>query len=289
MQKMQKINSFLCFVLLTTVALSFEQCLNDKSLKGNEYKILFLHHSTGEVIYKGNSNAVKKLGIMLGGQYEVPALFRKYNSEHNTNYQITECYFPKGKPYPWSNDPYDYYNIWVKNAGEKPYMEEPTLEMLTKKNNLIILKHCYPVCDINEDSISGKLDSPEKTIGNYKLQYTALKNKLHEFPDRKFILWTGAARVRSQIDSASAIRARYFFDWVRNVWDQPGDNIYLWDFYELETEGGIFMKDEYSEKGIDSHPSKEFGAKVAPLFCQRIIDVIENNGNNTTNTGAVKK
>ncbi|HJX35934.1 MAG TPA: hypothetical protein VJ280_03145, partial [Dehalococcoidales bacterium] len=33
---------------------------------------------------------------------------------------------------------------WVKNAEEKPYMEEPTLEMLTKDYGLIIFKHCYP-------------------------------------------------------------------------------------------------------------------------------------------------
>ena len=32
--------------------------------------------------------------------------------------------FPKPNPYGWNNYPYDYYNIWVKNAGEELYMEE---------------------------------------------------------------------------------------------------------------------------------------------------------------------
>ncbi len=38
-----------------------------------------------------------------------------------------------------------------------------------------------------------------------------------------------------------AKRVRGFFEWVNNTWYDPGDNIYVWDFYELETEGGLFF------------------------------------------------
>jgi len=70
---------------------------------------------------------------------------------NGTNYTITEQFFPRKELYGWNNYPYDYYNIWVKNAGDQPYLNEPTLEILTRQYELIIFKHCYPVSNINED------------------------------------------------------------------------------------------------------------------------------------------
>ena len=66
------------------------------------------------------------------------------------------------------------------------------------------------------------------------------------------------------------------------------DNIFLWDFYELETEGGLYLKPEYATSPTNSHPNKDFAQKVAPYFCQRIVDVIENDGTKTTLTGIYK-
>ena len=63
--------------------------------------------------------------------------FIQYNAENGTNYRIIERAFPSGKPYKWKNYPFDYWNIWVKNAGYKPYMEEPTLETLTQLFDVI--------------------------------------------------------------------------------------------------------------------------------------------------------
>ena len=77
-------------------------------------------------------------------------------------------------------------------------------------------------------------------------------------------------------------------DWVINQWDTSDDNIYLWDFYNLETEGGLFLKDEYAAKSGDSHPSAKFGQRVAPLFGARIVDVINNNGEGTNLKGEPK-
>ena len=62
-----------------------------------------------------------------------------------------------------------------------------------------------------------------------------------------------------------------------NEWDEEGDNIYLWDFYHLETEGGLYLKNEYAVSPDDSHPNPSFSGKAAPLFAQFIIDVIEKN------------
>jgi hypothetical protein len=212
----------------------------------------------------------------------------QYNETHGTKYYIKEITFPKAQPYGWNNYPFDYYNIWVKNAGDQPFKEEPTLEILTRDYDMIIFKHCFPVSNIHEDDEDPDINSQIKTLENYKLQYEALKEKMHEFPDTKFIVWTGAALTKTDTGDDEAKRAKSFFDWVRNEWDIPGDNIFLWDFYELETEGDLFLKYEYARKKMDSHPNKKLRTKAAPLFAQRIVDVIETNGENTTLTGEIK-
>lgn len=244
----------------------------------SDMKVIFLHHSTGEVVWNGNTS--------IGESNSLPSLLLKYNEDNETAFSIKELNYPKASPYGWNNYPYDYYNIWIKNGGDQPYMEESTLEILTKEYQVIVFKHCYPVCDILPDDDNPDIDSPKQTLANYKLQYQALKSKMHEFPGIKFILFTGAAHVQGATTEADALRAKEFFNWVINTWDESGDNIYLWDFYSLETEGGLYLKDEYSAG--DSHPNASFAGQVAPLLFNRIIDVITNNGQKTSLTGQPK-
>jgi dienelactone hydrolase len=221
--------------------------------------VIFLHHSTGGIVWDAG---VKKW-------------FKKYNRKYKTNYNVGERAFPAESPYGWNNYPYDYWNIWVKNAGDEPYQNEPTLEMLTPEYNVIVFKHCFPVGHIGPDTGSPDPESPEKRLENYFVQYEALKDKMHEFPDTRFLVWTCAALVESKTDEAEARRTRQFVDWVKNDWDEPGDNIFLWDFYALETEGGLYLRPEYARSSTDSHPHKKFAKKVAPLFAERIVEVIE--------------
>lgn len=266
--------------------------------ESSDMNIIFLHHSTGRIIWDGGNSPSKitrfagrfstRLESILNTNAELRQLFKAYNKEHNTNYSIKEKFFPKPAPYGWNNFPYDYYNIWVKNAGDKPYMEEPTLEMLTKDYKVIIFKHCYPASNILPDTDKPDINSDIKTISNYKLQYSELRDKLHEFPETKFILFTGAAQLESVISGEEALRAKEFFGWVTDQWDLPGDNIFIWDFYSLQTEGGIYFKDEYAKSPEDSHPNAEFAGKVVNLLFDRIIDVIENNGEGTVLTGVAK-
>jgi len=239
---------------------------------GEKTEIVFLHHSTGGAIWKGSTN---RYVHKITGKGDVERYFSKYNKANNTAYAITDLVFPKNEPYGWKNYPYDYYNIWVKNAGDQPYLEEPTLEMLTGSYDIVIFKHCYPVGIIQENTGNPDIDSDERRLENYKLQYQALKDKMHEFKDHKFILWTPAALVENNTTEAQAQRTREFYEWVMNDWDEEGDNIYLWDFYQLETEGGLYLKNEYAMSPDDSHPNPSFSGKVAPLFAQFIIDVVE--------------
>jgi len=235
---------------------------NIKEVVTDQVRIIFLHHSTGANIWQGG----------------VADWFANYNSQNGTNYQINEREFPKDSPYGWDNYPYDYWNIWVNHAGAGNYQEEPTLEILTDQYDVIVWKHCFPVSDIEEDIGDPDVASSDKRIENYQLQYNALKAKMQEFFDTKFIVWTGAAQVQEATDPEMASRAKTFFNWVKNDWDETGDNIFIWDFYQLETEGGLYLKNEYAEDSSDSHPNSQFFQTVAPYFGQRIVDVIEGRG-----------
>ena len=233
-------------------------------------KIVFLHHSTGQRIWIGNTN---RYIYKLTKKGEVQSLFKKYNRKNKTNYAISDRIFPAASPYGWRNYPYDYYNIWVKNAGDQPFQNEPTLEILIKKYDIIVFKHCFPVSNIGEDSGIPDINSDERTIENYKMQYEALKKKLHDFPNNKFIVWTPAVQVKDHLTEAEAQRTYTFYKWMRDEWDEKGDNIYVWDFYKYETEGELYLKAENAAGVSDSHPGKAFASRMAHVFVDFVIQV----------------
>lgn len=236
-------------------------------------KVIFLHHSTGWNVWLGKTH---RYVYKLTGSSDVRSAVKSYAKDAGLKVEISERFFPKDTPYGWNNYPYDYYNIWVKNRGNELYMEEPTLEILSKQYNMIIFKHCFPVSNILPDSGEPDINSDKKTIENYKLQYDALKAVMHEFSQVKFVLWTPAVNVRGKISREEAERTKDFYNWVINTWDEKGDNIYLWDFYKYETEGELYLQDKYAVNINDSHPNKEFSAKVAKLLGKFIVDVLGN-------------
>lgn len=235
-------------------------------------KIIFLHHSTGKNIWLGSTN---KYIYKLTKKCNVTDYFKKYNKKNKSEYLIEERNFPKLTPYGWNNYPYDYFNIWVKNAGNNPYLGEPTLEILTKEFDVIIFKHCYGVSRIVEDTGTPNISSDVKSFENYRLQYEALKSKMHEFPNTSFIIWTPAVYVKGQISEAEAKRTQHFYRWMIDEWDEKGDNIFVWDFYEYETEGDLYMLDRNADGPGNSHPGIEFSTRVSSLFSKFITDVIE--------------
>jgi len=213
---------------------------NETTNQNGKINIIFLHHSTGENIWN--------------------AELKELVEEKNSDIQMSEINFPTDE-YGWENYPYDYWNIWVNNSGEEYYQGQPTLEILTKNYDVIMWKHCFPVGNIEEDYGSGDITSSQKTLANYKLQYEALKEKMHEFSDIKFIVWTAPALLESETEFDQAESTKQFVEWVINEWDEKDDNIFVWDFYSLETEGGIYLKAEYSSG--DSHPNEQFSKIVA--------------------------
>jgi hypothetical protein len=268
MYKILKINKMktLSLLLITCLFLSCESKQDDMT------KAIFLHHSTGKRIWLGSTH---RYVYKITKRGDVESYFKKYNKKNNVSYIIKEQAFPAESPYGWRNNVYDYYNIWVKNAGEKSYKNEPTLEILTKENDVIIFKHCFPLTKIKEDTGIPNIDSEVRSIENYKLQYTALKKKMHEFPGKKFIVWTPAVHVKNNLSHEEAQRTNNFYKWVIDEWDEKGDNIFVFDFYQYETEGGLYLLDKYASGPKDSHPNRQLSGRIAPLFAQFVIDVIE--------------
>jgi hypothetical protein len=231
--------------------------------------VIFLHHSTGANIWAGG----------------VPQAIADYNSAHGTSYGIVELAYPSSGGYGWANYPFDYWNIWVDHASDDPYLTEPNLASLAAEHDVIVWKHCFPVSQVVAPDGNPDVTSSVQTDANYRLQYEALKAKMHAYPDNRFIVWTGAALVQGATNPEYAARARDFFHWVVTSWDEPGDNIYVWDFRRLETNGGLYMLDANAASATDSHPNSTFSATVAPYLAQRIIDVIEGRGDTGSLTG----
>jgi hypothetical protein len=234
-------------------------------------RIGYLHHSTGKAVWDGG----------------VPEAIQRHNAERGTDYRISHVWYPAttggwppiirrlAKTYPWANYPYDYWNLWVNHTGARRDRREMNLDDLVGKFDVIVFKHCFPVSRVKPDGATPSVSSDERTLSNYKLQYEALKARLRKFPATKFVVWTGAALPEASTSAAEAERAREFFTWVKTVWDEKGDNVFVWDFHELETEGGLYLRPEYANGPRDAHPSAAFARTVAPLVAQRIIDVIE--------------
>ncbi len=263
-------------ILLILIFTSCKKVDTQLTYDNPDQKVVFLHHSTGRNVWYGDVKQQSLINLR-PKMAMVPRLMKGYNDENNLKISMEEQYFPSGETYPWKNYPYDYYNIWVEHAGEDPYKGEPTLEILTSEYDIIIFKYCFPYSDILDDDGNPDIKSEKKSVQNYKLQYTALKEKLHEFPDTEFIVWTGAALVENATTEQSAIRAAEMAEWVIDEWNTPGDNIEIFDFREIETDGGLYLKPEYAVGDLDSHPNISISAIAAESFVNKIIEVIETN------------
>jgi hypothetical protein len=260
-------------------------CQNSNNMnEENSKKILFLHHSTGKTIWQGGNNFSSKVNGKLGMRSAVEKWFDKYNRQNLAAYEISDIAFPAREPYGWKNYPFDYYNIWVKNGDQDDYQKEPTLKALTPKYDLIIFKHCFPASKIVFDGVPD-IDSERKMVENYKLQYEALKMELHKYPETRFLIWTPPALPVAMTSPEAAEAASGFSRWVVNDWNQPGDNIFIWDFRSLETGGGNYLLPRNAAGEKDAHPSGSFAKSVYPLFCKRVVEVLENHGDGGSTSG----
>ncbi len=240
-----------------------------------DIKILFLHHSTGANLYE---------------EGKISQWFEKYNLVHKTFYRFFTRSYPGLKPFPMSNYPYDYWNLWVNNACENSSKQDrPCIDELTKEYDVIIFKHCYPGSDIRNDTGFPQINSDQKTIENYKLQYRALRKIMDEHPATIFIIWTLAPRNRIATTYEMASRAHKFVKWTKNDFlKEDGKehfNIFIFDFWGFTAEqnkkpkkGETYcLKWEYERTHgkRDSHPNEMANRIIAPEFAKFIVNSIQ--------------
>lgn len=259
---------FLIFILLFAVVTSCESQTGYQKPVASDARAIFLHHSTGSYVWNGG----------------VPAAMDVRNTQLGTNYAVEERAYPND-PWPWDNYPSDYYRLWVGGEGSSTDPDIPNLETLCSQYTLIIFKHCYPVTEIGPDSGSTDPASSYKSLANYKAAYNALKQKMHSFPNNRFIVWTGAAEQSGNCSEEQAERLKAFHDWIIGTWDEKGDNIYVFDFWQLETGGGLYLLAANAVNSGDDHPNETFCIATAPRFAERICDVLQGRGDLDSRTG----
>ena len=98
--KKSVINLLTKSILLLAFAFTFTACNNtsNQDTMGTSTKILFLHHSTGNNIWRGgNSSLVYRVmnKARMNPKSEVEKWFTAFNSENRTSYAIKEQNFPK--------------------------------------------------------------------------------------------------------------------------------------------------------------------------------------------------
>lgn len=268
---MLKISYVVCLsVLLSTQLSSFSQ----------QAKVMFLHHSTGRMIYEGGS---------------VNDSIEAYNLREDTDYILEERNYPY-KPYVWANYPYDYWKIWLsgyceEQRGEKGYANVQCLDDLAAKYDVVILKHCYPGADILENTGSPSVSSSRKSLENYKLQYQALREAFTQYPETHFVVWTLVPRHRLYPGATeNAGRAAQFASWVRDEWlKEEGKgypNIHVFDYFSMAAETDPEVQQpgvryclkyayEKSHEDNDSHPNELACKEIGPEFYSYIIDLLE--------------
>jgi hypothetical protein len=231
-------------------------------------KVIFLHHSTGNNVFKEGN---------------VASCIDSYNKSNRKSLVLSERSFPDN-PWPWANYPYDYWKLWINGSCKSDNPKIECLKTLAANYDMIVFKHCFPGADIKPNTGKPDVSSEVKTLDNYKEQYRALRSLFDSYPATKFMVWTLVPLHRLATTPETAQRAYEFVQWVKNKWltedGKPHPNILIFDFYSLVAELNenpangtrycLKYNFERSHTDSDSHPGKEANQMAGPLFAKAI-------------------
>ncbi len=232
-----------------------------------DQSIIFLHHSTGANLYNSGN---------------VASWFASYNASHDTDYSISEMWYPTGV-YNQFNDPINYYRLWVSNLCANANYGAQCLDALAATKDVVVLKHCYTSANIVPDTGNPQINSATLSQENYKLQYRALRDFMDARPSKLFIILTlpprhRLASVTSGTAAETAARATAFSNWVKNTWltedAKSHPNIKVFDLHSYLIGTDNFLRYEYEASHTvgDSHPNSKANQTLGPLFGQFIVD-----------------
>ncbi|WP_182871078.1 hypothetical protein [Stieleria mannarensis] len=206
-----------------------------------------------------------------------------YNRARAARYSIASMTFTTTSKTVRGETPGFVWNLSVRQPGPIGSWEEQSLESLASQYDLIVLKHSPAIRQVNVDARKGEIASPLKSLQNHQLQYDTIKKRLRQHPETRFVIWTGPAPSRRRVNRDAALRANEFFRWVRDDWDQPGDNVFIWDCYAIGSRDGLYLDAEFESD--ERTPNATYFRTVTPMLGQRIVDVLQGRGDIAAVTG----
>ncbi len=159
--------------------------------------------------------------------------------------------------------------------------EDIPLTELVRDHDVVIMKHCFPSSNIQDDIGSPDPSSNRKSLENYKVIYRLLRNEFDKYPDTMFIVWTLPPLHSMATTSANAARATEFSEWLKTDFldeDGPHHNIYVWDFRGIVMDPAtdcLKHKYERDHRRPDSHPNNWANNLAGPQFAQFIVNSIK--------------
>ena len=245
---------------------------------------IFLHHSSGGVIW-GNSSP------------NVPQLINMYNIENNytgnneVTMNIDEGFFPS------LQNGGNFYDAWhAVFVGESAYPEEDIeLQQHIQNNSIVVIKSCWGGSDIGpmgNPADTLVIDDETSTTGRtyYRTQWhwRSIIRAMQSYPDNFFVIWTAIPLVPG--GGFDGTLAHRFFTWAKdtlaagndpNFGDFP-DNVFVFDAFHLlavETDSITVpnwvahwgMNPLYHDEG-NNHPNLTGANVVAQPFIWETFD-----------------
>ena len=236
-----------------------------------ELRILFIHHSCGELLWTTYGNLSMRLAEMNIEPHDAT-----YGDTIGENTDV--CHW-----YPKFRDHLD--EILTFNHSVNVYYPPGSGAV----NHIIMFKSCFPASDIEGwGEEPGDPESCEKTIANYKAVYNALLPIFRAHPDILFIPVTAPPLNRyGGWTPENGRNASYFNHWLVEEWAPDDSNIAVFDWFHFLANETDFAAKDYYVEGTDSHPNRRACEETVPVFLDWIGDVILRwkNWATTTDTG----
>lgn len=237
------------------------------TVKLTSQNIIFLTHSLGRDVYE---------------QGGISPWFNNYNENNQSQLSIVERDFPD-VPYAWSNEVYDFWNLWSNKACDSSEAGAECLDTLTNKYDVISFNHSYEASDVLVDTNSASAASQRKSIENYRAQYRTLRDEFDKYPNTLFIVWTLPPRhplfnPSSGTKNQNAQRATEFSRWLRDSWltedDRDHPNIKVFDFRSYVMDENNFLKYDYliSHNSPNPQINQAGNQYLGPIFSEFLID-----------------
>jgi hypothetical protein len=221
--------------------------------------LIFVHHSCGEN-WLNNGN----LGIEL----------------NNSMYHVADTYYGWGPDSIGSYTNTSHWTTWF-DLNNSTYMDALYTEMDTMtatntqeeaigENTIIMFKSCYPCSEV------GSSIDDEKAIYNSLLAYFAA------YPDKMFVLVTPPPEIEINYPEKTRELCKWLVEeWSVNYRSTYGDNLYVFDFYNVLThpdnhhwlvdgeesyEVNNDANELYYYTGTNNHPTSEGNLKATAEF-----------------------